>query len=235
MAFKLFKTSVICFLLCFISQQGFAQMPNSKKVDLPATYTFDYNYKLKMTSQSQKDEMVMDYYLKKDADYFGFKMNQMKTEQGDMFFVMDNKLNVNAMFMDLMGQKMVQTSSLDMKEMTKEDAESNKDFNIKKIGTKTILGYDCQGFVTDNEDAEITFYIAENAPVSFNKMWDANSKHMPKGFNAEWLKKMENGLMMEMTYKDKKKSKSDMTMTCVGLEKTDFSIKTSEYKSGFGG
>lgn len=236
MSSKLFKTSVICFLLCFISPQGFTQVPNSKKVDLPATYTFDYNYKLKMTSQSQKEDMVFEYFLKKDADYFGFKMDQMKTEGANMFFVMDNKLNVNAMFMDMMGQKMVQTTSLNMKEMTKDTSESNKDFNIKKIGTKTIMGYNCQGFVTDNDDAEITFYIAENAPVSFNNMWEANSKNMPKGFNAEWMKKMENGLMMEMIYKDKKKSKNDMTMTCVGLEKTSFSIKTSDYKSSmFGG
>ncbi len=235
MSFKLFKTFIFCFSLCFIAQESFSQILNSKKVELPATYTFDYNYKLKMTSQSQKDEMVMEYYLKKDADYFGFKMNQMKTEQGDMFFVMDNKLNVNAMFMDMMGQKMVQTTSLNMKEMTKDAAESNNDFNIKKIGTKTIMGFDCQGFVTENDDAEITFYIAENAPVSFNNMMDANLKNMPKGFNAEWMKKMENGLMMEMIYKDKKKSKNDMTMTCIALNKTDFSIKTSDYKSSMFG
>jgi hypothetical protein len=235
MSFKLFKTFIFCFSLCFIAQESFSQILNSKKVDLPATYTFDYNYKLKMTTQSQKKDMVMDYYLKKDAEYFGFKMDQIKTEQGDMFFVMDNNLDVNAMFMDMMGQKMVQTTSLNMKEMTKDTVESNKDFNIKKIGTKTILGFECQGFVIDNDEAEITFYIAENAPVSFNNMMDANLKNMPKGFNTEWMKKMENGLMMEMIYKDKKKSKNDMTMTCIALNKTDFSIKTSDYKSSMFG
>jgi hypothetical protein len=235
MSFKLFKTFIFCFSLCFIAQESFSQILNSKKVDLPATYTFDYNYKLKMTTQSQKKDMVMDYYLKKDAEYFGFKMDQIKTEQGDMFFVMDNNLDVNAMFMDMMGQKMVQTTSLNMKEMTKDTVESNKDFNIKKIGTKTILGFECQGFVIDNDEAEITFYIAENAPVSFNNMMDANLKNMPKGFNTEWMKKMENGLMMEMIYKDKKKSKNDMTMTCIALNKTDFSIKTSDYKSSIFG
>jgi hypothetical protein len=66
-------------------------------------------------------------------------------------------------------------------------------------------------------------------------MMDANLKNMPKGFNAEWMKKMENGLMMEMIYKDKKKSKNDMTMTCIALNKTDFSIKTSDYKSSMFG
>ncbi len=236
MAFKLFKASIIFFLLCFISQQGFTQIPNSKKVDLPATYTFDYNYKLQMTTQSNKNDMVLEYFLKKDADYFGFKIDQMKTEQGNIFFVMDNKLDINAMFMDMMGQKMVQTSSLNMKGMVNDAADSNKDFNIKKIGMKTIMGYECQGFVSESEAHEITIYFAENTPVSFMGMFEANAKNMPKGFNADWLNKMENGLMMEMIYKDKKKSKNDMTMTCIALEKTDFAIKTSDYKSGmFGG
>ena len=234
MSFKLFKRSILFLSFCFISQQSFAQFPNSKKVELPASYTFDYNYKLKMTAK--KDIMIFDYFLKNGASYFGFKMDQMKSEQGDMFFVMDSKLDVNAMFMDMMGQKMVQTSSLDFKEMANETSESNKDFNIKKIGTKTILGYECQGYVTDNEEYEITFYIAENAPVSFNNMWEANSKNMPKGFNADWMKKMENGLLMEMIYKDKLKPKNDMTMMCIDLQKTDFNIKTSDYKSSmFGG
>lgn len=235
MAFKLYKTFIICIILCFISEVGFSQLGKSKKVDLPATYTFDYNYKLQMTTQSQKEAIIVDYFLKKDADYFGFKMSQMKSGQGDMFFVMDNTLKVNAMFMDMMGQKMVQTSTLDMKDIAKSSAEDTSDFKLKKIGTKTIMGYECQGFITDNADAEITFYIAENAPVSLNNMWEANAKNMPKGFNAEWLKNLENGLMMEMVYLDKKKSKNNMTMTCIALETTDFSIKTSDYKSGLFG
>ncbi len=235
MSANLLKTAIICILFSFISLKGFSQLLGSKKVDLPSTYTFDYSYKLKMTSQSQKDDVVIEYFLKKGADYFGFKMDQMKTDQGTMFMVMDNNLNVNVMFMDMMGQKMIQTTSLNMKGMVKDAAESNKDFTIKKIGTKTILGYECQGFITDNDEAEITFYIAENAPVSFKGMWDANSKNMPKGFNPEWMKKMENGLMMEMIYKDRKKPKNNMPMTCIELEKTDFSIKTSDYKTSMFG
>lgn len=234
MSTKLLKSLFICLTLCIVAPQAFAQFPKSKKVDLPATYTFDYNYKLKMTSN--KEDIIMDYYLKKGVDYFGLKMDQMKNEQGDMFFVMDHSLKVNAMFMDMMGQKMVQTTGFNMKEMVDESAESNKDFTIKKIGTKTILGYECQGFVSESEEQEVTFYVAENAPVSFNTMWEGNGKNMPKGMNAEWMKKMEKGLMMEMIYKDKKKPKNDMTMTCISLEKTDFSIKTTDYKSSmFGG
>ncbi len=234
MSLKFLKTSIFCFVLCLIAQGSFAQTPKSKKVDLPSTYTFNYNYKMKLTSQ--KEDMIMDYYLKKDAGYFGFKMDQMKSEQGNIFFVMDTNLKVNAMFMDMMGQKILQTTSLDVKGMVTDAAESNENVNIKKIGTKTILGYECQGFINDTPENEVTFYIAENAPVSFNNMWQGNAKNMPKGFNADWMKKFENGIMMEMIFKDKKKPKNNMTMTCINLEKTDFSINTSDYKSGmFGG
>lgn len=234
MSFRLFKIFLSCLAIFLILPQGFAQFPKSKKVDLPSSYTFDYNYKLQFSFQ--KEDMIMDYYLKKEADYFGFKMDQMKSEQGDIFFVMDHNLDVNAMFMDMMGQKMVQTSSLNMKEMVNEGSDSNDDFTIKKIDKKTILGYECQGFVSESDELQVTFYIAESAPVNFNTIWDANTKNMPKGFNAEWMKKMENGLMMEMVYKDKKKPKNDMTMTCIALEETNFSIKTTDYKSSmFGG
>ncbi|MCB0446109.1 MAG: DUF4412 domain-containing protein [Gelidibacter sp.] len=232
MSFKFFKTATICLTLCFISQQSFSQFPKSKKADLPETYMFDYSYKLKMTSK--KGDMVLNYYLKKGADYFGYKMDQMEGEQGDMIFVMDKKLNVNVMLMNMAGQKMLQTTSMNMNEIVSDASETNKDFTMKKIGTKTIMGYECQGFMSESDEHEITFYIAEKAPVSFNNMWTANAKNMPKGFDSAWMEKFKNGLMMEMIYKDKKKSKNDMTMTCVELRKTNFSIKTTDYKS-FGG
>ena len=68
--------------------------------------------------------------------------------------------------------------------------------------------------------------------MSFNQVFGANAKQMPKGFNPDWMKKYaENGLMMQMIFVDKKKSKNSMTMDCVGLDKTDFSINASAYGS----
>jgi hypothetical protein len=71
----------------------------ASKVELPSTYDFDYIYKLKMTHK--KGDITFDYYLKKGSEYFGFDSEVMAKGSKDtkMFMVMDNELNIKAMFM----------------------------------------------------------------------------------------------------------------------------------------
>ena len=222
---------VVLGLLFLCSSNSLLAQNNSK--ELRDNYDFDYTYKLKMTHK--KDDIQFDYYLKKDAGYFGFSIPLMTKEQEgmNMFTVMDTDNAVTAMFMEMMGKKVVQKSKIKLSDF---DADNDtSDFTIKEIGSKTILGYNCQGFIMENKDTEITAYITDEAPISFNKVWDTGKNKMPKGFNPAWMKKYsENGLMMEMQYVDKKKAKNNMTMTCVALEKTDFSIQTSNYGSMLG-
>lgn len=222
---------VLGFIFLFSSNVILAQK-NSK--ELKDVYDFDYTYKLKLTNK--KDDIQFDYYLKKDADYFGFALPILSKDQEgmNMFTVMDNQNLVTAMFMEVMGKKVVQKTKIKLSDF---DADNNaSDFTIKEIGSKTILGYKCQGFIMENKESQITVYITDEAPISFNKVWDNGKNKMPKGFNPSWMKKYsENGLMMEMHYVDKKKDKNNMTMTCIELEKTDFSIQSSDYGSMLGG
>ena len=222
--------AVLAFMFLFPSNQLLAQ--NNAK-ELQDVYDFDYTYKVKMTSK--KDDIQFDYYLKKDAAYFGFAIPLMTKEQEgmNMFTVMDNNKAVTAMFMEVMGKKVVQKSKIKLSDF---DSDTDAtDFTIKEIGSKTILGYKCQGFIMENKESEITVYITDEAPISFNKMWNNGKNKLPKGFNPSWMKKYsENGLMMEMHYVDKKKSKNNMTMTCIALDKTDFSIQTTDYGSMLG-
>lgn len=228
------KTSVfnviLTFTFLFSSNLILAQKESSELKD---SYDFDYIYKLKMTNK--KDDMQFDYYLKKDAGYFGFELPAVtKGQEGmNMFTVMDNDNSVTAMFMEMMGKKVVQKSKIKLNDFDSDNDTS--DFTIKEIGSKDILGYTCQGFIMENKDSVITVYITDEAPVSFNKIWNTGKNKMPKGFNPDWMKKYsENGLLMEMDYIDKKKSKNNMTMTCVALEKTDFLIQASDYGSMLG-
>ena len=232
-----------CITKCFLSillfigfQTSYAQ--KASKVELPATYDFDYIYKLKMTYK--KGDVMLDYYLKEDASYFGFDTKEMTKENDDtkMFIVMDAKLEVSAMFMEMMGKKIVQKSKLKASEFGSND-ENMSDYTFTEINSKTINGYECAGFLSENDKNKITFYITDDVPVSFNQIFGSNVKSLPKGFNPDWVKKYaNNGLMMEMIFEDKKKSKNSMTMQCIGLEKTDFLINTTKYgsmMSAFGG
>ena len=175
--------------------------------------------------------------MKEGATYFGFDSAEMnKNKDTKMFMVMDSNLNITAMFMEMMGKKVVQKTKLKPSDFKGDD---DSEYTFTKIDSKTIMGYDCEGFVSENDKTKITFYITDDVPVSFNQVFGANAKKMPKGFNPEWMKKYaENGLMMEMIFVDKKKSKNSMTMNCIGLEKTEFSIDASKYgsmMSAFGG
>ncbi|WP_299333509.1 DUF4412 domain-containing protein [uncultured Psychroserpens sp.] len=229
-------TKITLFLAFFVFfNNGYAQ--KASKVQLPSNYEFNYIYKLKMTHK--KGDMTFDYYLKEGAKYFGFDSAEMSKANPDakVFMVMDNDLGITAMFMEMMGKKVVQKTKLKGSDF-KDDTDNSK-YNFSKIDSKTILGYACEGFVSENDEVKITFYITDEVPVSFNQVWGVNKKNIPKGFNPAWMKKYEdNGLMMEMIFVDKKKSKNNMTMQCTGLDKTDFSIDTSKYgsmMSAFGG
>lgn len=228
---KIMATLVCCLML----QTTFAQLGKASKVELPETYNFDYIYQLKMTHK--KGVMDLDYYLKKDAKYFGFDSSEMaKGSKGTkMFSVIDAELEVVAMFMEMMGKKMVQKTGVKTSGFNAEE-DDMANYDVKQIASKTINGYECEGFVSENDKQIITFYITDDVDVSFNQVFgDSNAKNLPKGFDADFMKKYaENGLMMEMIYEDKKKSKNNITMLCTGLEKTDFSIDTSAYGSMMG-
>ena len=222
-------TIFLTFLM--ILQVGFSQ--KASKVELPSSYKFDYIYTLKMTHK--KGDISIDYYLKEGGTYFGFDSAEMAKSSPDtkMFMVMDSNLNITAMFMEMMGKNVVQKTKIKVSDIGSDDDLS--EFTVTEIDSKTINGYECEGFVSENDKMKITFYITDDVPVSFNQMFGANSKNMPKGFNPELMKKYaDNGLMMEMVFEDKKKSKNNMTMQCTGLEKTDFSIDTTKYGSMMG-
>jgi hypothetical protein len=230
-----FLKFVFLFTFLFALQNTYSQ--KASKIELPDTYEFDYIYKLKMTHK--KGDVTLDYYLAEDETYFGFDSADMMkgSEDTKMFMVMDAELEVTAMFMEMMGKKIVQKSKLKASDFDAEDDMS--DYTFTEIDSKTINGYECEGYVSENDKTKITFYITDDVPVSFNQALGANVKNMPKGFNASIMKKYaENGLMMEMIYEDKKKSKNNMTIECVGLEETDFSIDTTKFGSilgAFGG
>ncbi|MBC2844167.1 DUF4412 domain-containing protein [Winogradskyella flava] len=225
---------VICLL---VTQTTIAQFGKASKVKLPDTYDFDYIYKLKMTHK--KGDITFDYYLKEDAKYFGFDSEEMSKGSKDtkMFMVMDTDLEVTAMFMEMMGKKVVQKTKIKPSDLDSD--EDMSDYTFTEIDSETINGYECEGYISENDKHKITFYITDDVTVSFNQVFGSNTKNMPKGFNPALMKKYaENGLMMKMIFEDKKKSKNSMTMECTGLEKTGFSIDTTEYgsmMSAFGG
>lgn len=227
---KTLRHTLIILITVFSIQQVSAQFGKSKKVDLPATYDFEWTIKMEM--KAKQGSFNTEYFLKKDAKYFGFKNDQLTkaNKNAGMFMVIDKELNVNAIFMSMMGQNIKQTTKISDFD---DEEDDNSKYEITEIGSKTILGYTCQGFKTENAEHEVTFYVTNDVPVSFTQIWEFDKKSKPKGFKSGWMKYAKNGLVMEMNFVDKKKAKYNTTMTCVAIEKTDLSIDTTLYKYMF--
>lgn len=206
--------------------------PNKPQVDpkiLPEHYKFDWKYSLKMTSKQGSFDMI--YYLKPEAKYFGSQpqlQNNLVTD--GMFMVMDQGLSIMTIFMDSNEKKSGHVMPIpdNLEDDTTENNFDNTTF--KEVGTKNILGYQCQGFEMENDEVKMTMYVYFDSPVSFNQVFGGNTNGMPKGFNPKWLGKAENSIMMEMDFVNKRKKKYSAKMTCVGFEKKSKTIQINDYE-----
>ncbi|HET8753947.1 MAG TPA: DUF4412 domain-containing protein [Salinimicrobium sp.] len=199
-------------------------MESADLSEVPETYTFNWEYALHMKTKDGDFEMI--YRLNEDQPYIGIEMPQAE----GMFMVMDQENKLMAMFMNSQGNKFLTATKLpEVPEEVTDEEEINSTPEITKIGTKTILGYESQGYQTEDEDHIITFYVTDEAGISFNDMFKTSQKNMPKNFEAEWLE--EGALLMEMNMQSKTNPKETMLMTCTRIEKEDFSIKKADYAS----
>jgi len=201
---------------------GFEQVDPS---EIPQIYDFDWSYVMKM--ETRQGEMILNYFLKKDAPYFG-----MKLPDNDMHMVMDPSRNLHIMYMRSEGNNMVMATKMpkSMAEDIAADNAANDEYSFKKIANKTILGYDCEGFQGENRDMVFTFYVTTEPDISFGEIYRSDKAKLPKGFDPKWIKEGK-GIMMQMIMEGKKNAKDNATMTCIALEKKDFSLNKGDYNS----
>ena len=197
--------------------------------ELPDQYAFEWMYTLQM--QTNDGLMNIDYYLKPEASYFGAKPELNLSQTTELIFmVVDIQRNINTIFMESNGTKMAMPSSVAIDtDFDSNSVENSSDFTFEEIGTKEILGYNCQGYKMENDDSVTKIYVTKEAPVSFTQLFIGNNKNIPKGFNPQWLDKIDESLIMEMEHTDKNEN-NITTMKCIMLNKNAFSINKSEYQ-----
>lgn len=206
---------------------GLKAIDKSMHDNLPATYDFEWTYTLQV--QSKKNVMDINYFLKPQATYLGFKLDMGNDNNQKGLIIIDTKRNKNIILVDTQDRKTLIATKLPPINLEKEEEEKNK-YTITKIGTKTILNYQCQGYKITSRDGVSITYILENAPVNFNQIRMLKSFKKSKEFNPAWLKQFENGLIMEMDFKSSKKKKYNTKMKCIALKKEKKAINISEYK-----
>ncbi|MCL5128367.1 MULTISPECIES: DUF4412 domain-containing protein [unclassified Algibacter] len=199
---------------------------------LPESYDFEWKYTMQM--QHKKGNVNMTYYLKPSSKYFG---SQPEVEDNPiangMFMVFDKELGIMAIFMeteDVKSGTLLKNPTIDIEDVAEQEETNIDEYTFIEIGNKTILGYECQGFKVENDELEMTMYMAMDSPVSFNQVYGNHLKTTQKGFNPKWMEKAENSIVMEMDMTHKKKKKYSAKMTCVALEKSPKTIVVSDYE-----
>ncbi len=179
--------------------------------DFPESYDFDWKYSLHLDLNESAMDFV--YRLEKGANYMGMGGSMMS----GMFIVMDFYRELSIMFMN----GFVKGTKLDMSNASDIDNRAMQNMTFEKIGSKTILGYQCEGYRAESDEYLMTMYVTNEAGIGFVGIYK-NQKYFPKGFGPDWV--TENSLMMEMQMVDKKNSKKSMTMTCTEIERENFTI-----------
>ena len=199
---------------------------------LPKSYDFEWKYTMQM--KHKKGTMNMTYFLKPGAKYFGSQPELENNPMANgMLMVFDQELDIMAIFMETEDGKsgtLLKNPSSDIVDMAGQEVTASEDYTLIEIGTKTILGYECQGFQMENEELKMTMYMAMDAPVSFNQVYGSHMKTTPKGFDPKWMEKAETSIVMEMEMINKKKKKYNAKMTCVALEKSPKTLVVSDYE-----
>ena len=203
---------------------------NLKGSMLPNSYAFDWEYKTEIVI-GKKEKINIDYLINSNTkDYFGMSLKTEETQQYDMLMLMDNKLRVSTMLMDVQGQKMAQMTK--MPEVKNKGTKTSKKVDIEEIGTKTILGYKCYGIKASSTEYVVTLYYTLDAEISFSSLFNmTNSKSAPKGFDPALLEVLnEEGLLMEMTAKSENDDNESFYMNAKSLDRKRKSINMKEYK-----
>ncbi len=217
------KTSNSMDKILNMNMPGMGQKPVDVS-EVPNSYDFEWKYSLKITSK--EGDMILDYFLKPNQPYFGFNTPTME----DVFMVMDTGNNIMVIYMKSEGNSSIMAMGMPVDLNTDEMKDTSADFTYEILPNKTIMGYNCKGVRATNDEYDMTMYFTNEAPVSFNDIYKSDKAQIPEGMK-KYFKDGENTLMLELTMIDKKKSKLNATMECIGLEEVQKMIDKSDYKS----
>ncbi|MCX2743228.1 DUF4412 domain-containing protein [Mangrovivirga sp. M17] len=194
--------------------------------ELPEKYYFEWIYTLEMETPESKEKLLIDYYLMKDAGYFGATFKKA----GDMFMVYDYSKDLTAIYSSKNGNKSVfamKNAAYMDSSVVKESMD--EDYTMKEISGKTILGYKCKGYEITTDEHVITMYVTFEPDISFGDVM-GKDQNMPDQIRKEWIKNGEKeGLVMEMDMVGKTEDDTSMKMTCKDLKKQKLTIAKSDY------
>lgn len=205
---------------------------NSKEIaNVPDIYKFSYRATMKIKT-GNKEEILMDYYLEPDVTYFGAGIEDNSAKSIN---VMDIEQNMMVIFMEQDGQKLMMAQKSDPRVTEKFDKASedlDKEYmaNLKDIGGRKILGYNCKGYETSTKEGTYRIWITDETPVGFIGAGMDGDIDLPESL----IRMGKNAMTMEMQFAPAKGKKGRLHMLCVDFKKESKTIKKDDYSSLMG-
>lgn len=196
------------------------RLPFTMGADVPKedVYSFDTVVTMEIESfksngsSDGKAEMLM--HLNDGAQYTGTRISSddMRKSNSDLFIIYDFKNESMLMLMDSEGSKMSMgykwTEALSA---IQDSIDANEDINwdeaetwngYKRIGTRTIAGYKCDGYEYEDENATMQIWVTREVEIGWHTMFGANAN--TKQLKGRIPDEYPYGMMMELTSTSKK-------------------------------
>ncbi|MGF1671799.1 MAG: DUF4412 domain-containing protein [Balneolaceae bacterium] len=207
---------------------GFPFSMNSN-VTIEDVYTFDIVTTMQIENikkNGKEDELMLMYmHFNEEELYTGTKISndEMKKNQEDVLIIFDFKNEAMVMLMDSKDGKFSfaydwkkaiqyaeELEDYDQDEINWEEVDEWQGF--KKIGTRNISGYKCEGYESVTEDSKMEIWVTRDEDLGMHKMFQANSEM--KQLKGKVPENYPEGMMMQMIIEDLKSGeKTKMSVT----------------------
>jgi hypothetical protein len=206
-------------------------MKGGKKIKPKPEYNFAGSLKFQFTATNEgkpsKGEQIW-YFPAGSENIFGISMNM---GQGTaMRGVIDYAEKSMIMFMD--GQKMVMGVPFDL-DKTMKDVQNDPKTKVstpKKTGrTKTVLGYKCDEWLTENADYNTAVWMTDKLPINSAGFYKIMSQQLAKSTGTPMPSDMK-GVPLEVQGTNKK-SGEKFAMVCTEVSSKPTKFSTAGYKT----
>lgn len=187
----------------------------------------------------EEPPVIMNMHFNENGEYTGtkFESEEMKQEDGDLFIIYDFKNSSMLMLMDNEDEKFsfaydwqqnfesTYDDSLFDEDADWENVEEWEDY--KRIGSKTIQGYECDGYRSENENEIVEVWVTRDAELGMNNLFKANAN--AKQMKGKIPQEYPYGMIMEMQLEDLKNGEKT-TMEVIDIDKNaNVSYKMADY------
>lgn len=206
-------------------------MKSGKKVKVKPEYNFAGSLKFQVTStqkgKASKGEQMW-YFPTGNENIFGIAMNM--GQGSNMRGVIDYTDKSMVMFME--DQKMVMGIPMDLDKAMK-DVQNDPKTKVstpKKTGrTKTVLGYACEEWVTENADYTSSVWMSNKLPVNSAGFYKIMAQQLYKSTGTPMPTDMK-GVPLEVQATNKK-SGDKYSMVCTEVSNKPIRFSTAGYKT----